>query len=145
MAGAHEVTVGCLCGSIAFTATAPSTKVGACHCSMCQRWTAGPMLAMEIDSGSLKIADETTLGAFQSSDWGERLFCKSCGTPLFWRSRDGHHAVVSTGALDDKKGLLLESQIFIDEKPSYYDFANDTVKMTGAEFITMMTAGAKKD
>lgn len=44
-----------------------------------------------------------------------------------------------------KKGLLLELQIFIDEKPSYYDFANDTVKMTGAEFITMMTAGAKKD
>jgi len=130
---------------VTFTAKAAGSDVGACHCSMCQRWAAGPMLALGIDAGSLKIADGASLGAYQSSEWGERLFCKACGTPLFWRSLDGQHAFVSAGALNDRSGLQLASQIYIDEKPSYYEFANDTVKMTGAEFAAMMTAGTKKD
>ncbi|MGW8205861.1 MAG: hypothetical protein ACWGMY_02740 [Hyphomicrobiaceae bacterium] len=46
---------------------------------------------------------------------------------------------------DEKSALKFALQIFVDEKPSYYDFANDTVKMTGLEFIVMMTAGDKKD
>lgn len=103
------------------------------------------MFATEIVPASLKIADDTDLGAYQSSEWGERLFCKACGTPLFWRSLDGKHAVVSAGALDDKSGLQLVSQIYIDEKPSYYEFANKTATMTGPEFVAMMTAGTNKD
>ena len=27
----------------------------------------------------------------------------------------------------------MEGQIFIDEKPNYYEFANDTPKMTGKQ------------
>ncbi len=46
---------------------------------------------------------------------------------------------------DERSALKFALQIFVDEKPSYYDFANDTVKMTGLEFIAMMTAGDKKD
>ena len=103
------------------------------------------MLALGVDAGSLKFASDASLGVYQSSDWGERCFCKSCGTPLIWRARDGKQAVVSAGALDDKKGLQLASQIYVDEKPSYYEFANNTANMTGAEFIAMMTAGTKKD
>lgn len=135
----------CLCGGVTFTAVAVGSDVGVCHCTMCQRWAAGPMLAIEIDPGSLKVADDACLGVYQSSEWGERLFCTTCGTPMFWRSRDGRHAVASAGALDDKSGLNFASQIFIDEKPDYYAFANDTAKMTGAEFIAMITAGTKKD
>ena len=62
-----------------------------------------------------------------------------------WRARDGSHLAVSAGALDEKSALKFALQIFVDEKPSYYDFANDTVKMTKLEFIAMMTAGDKKD
>jgi hypothetical protein len=46
---------------------------------------------------------------------------------------------------DEKSALKFALQIFVDEKLSYYDFANDMVKMTGLEFIVMMTAGDKKD
>ncbi|MGD9670052.1 MAG: GFA family protein [Hyphomicrobiaceae bacterium] len=144
MSGPRDVSGRCLCGAVTFTARTAGSDVGACHCTMCQRWAAGPLLAAEIDASSLRVADDASLGVYQSSEWGERLFCKSCGTPLFWRSRDGQHAIVSAGALDDKSGLRFASQIYIDEKPSYYEFANDTAKMTGAEFIAMMTA-AKKD
>lgn len=145
MAGRRDISGRCLCGAVTFTASAAGSDVGVCHCTMCQRWAAGPMLALEIDATSLAISDDASLGIYQSSDWGQRLFCKTCGTPLFWRSRDGQHAVVSAGTLEDKSRLNLASQIFIDEKPDYYEFANDTAKMTGPEFIAMMTAGIKKD
>ena len=48
-------------------------------------------------------------------------------------------------ALNEKRALKFALQIVVDEKPSYYDFANDTVKMTGLKFVAMMTAGDKKD
>ncbi|OAV22814.1 Gfa-like protein [Moraxella catarrhalis] len=33
----------------------------------------------------------------------------------------------------------LKSQIFIDKKAGYYELANDTPKLTEAEFIAMVT------
>ena len=145
MSGAREVDGRCLCGAITFHANATSSDVGACHCTMCQRWAAGPLLALDIDPASLAVGGEDNLGVYLSSGWGERCFCKKCGTALFWRSRDGRHAVVSAGALNDKSGLNFASKIFTDEKPSYYEFANKTAEMTGPEFIAAMTGGSKKD
>ena len=34
-------------------------------------------------------------------------------------------------------GLRFKSQIFIDEKPDWYTFANETENMTGAEVFAM--------
>ena len=48
-----------------------------------------------------------------------------------WSARDSYY--VSAEAFDDRAGYALTSQIFIDEKPAYYDFANKTHNMTGAE------------
>ena len=31
--------------------------------------------------------DESAIGVFESSEWAERGFCKSCGTALFYRLR----------------------------------------------------------
>lgn len=139
MASPTKVSGHCLCGNVKFTASVAKREVGICHCSMCQRWTAGPFLAMECEPGSLELDGADSLGTYVSSDWASRHFCKTCGTPLFWRSRDGKIDVISAGALDEKSQLSLTSEIFIDEKPRYYDFANETKRMTGAEFIAMMT------
>ena len=40
---------------------------------------------------------------------------------------------MSAEAFDDRGGYAFKSQIFIDEKPGYYEFANQTHNMTGAE------------
>ena len=39
------------------------------------------------------------------------------------------------GLFDDDKGLVFDHQVFIDEKPSFYSFANKTNDMTGAELL----------
>ena len=129
----------CLCGAVKFTAQVEKAEASVCHCHMCQRWSAGPLFVVECVPGSLRIADEENVAMYRSSEWASRGFCKTCGSVLFWRSHDGKFDAVSAGAIDDKTGLKFTSEIFIDEKPAYYDFANETKRMTGAEFIALIT------
>lgn len=129
----------CLCGAVTFEATPETMAMGVCHCSMCRKWSGGSFMAVECGT-SLKIDDQSALGVYTSSDWGERCFCKSCGTTLFWRMRDGSHQVVSAQAFDDPGQFQFVSEIFIDENPGNYAFSNQTKKMTGAEFLAQFAA-----
>ncbi|MCR6643264.1 MAG: GFA family protein [Terricaulis sp.] len=131
----------CLCGAVRFEAAPEKLQMGACHCSMCRRWSGGVFLAVEC--GALAIADESQLGIYKSSDWGERCFCKTCGSTLFWRMQDGSHAAVSAQAFEEPGKFTLVSEIFVDEQPASYAFANATKRMTGAEFIAAFQAGAE--
>ena len=91
-------------------------------------------------SPTVKVENEDSLRAYISSDWGERVFCAECGTSLFWRMRDGSETSVSMNAFDDVSGFVFTDEIFVDEKPANYDFANATHKMTGAEVIAAFSA-----
>jgi hypothetical protein len=132
MSDPTTMTGGCLCGAVRFTAAPKDRDIGACHCGMCRRWSAGVFLGRDCGD-TLKVDDATHLGAYRSSEWAERCFCRKCGTPLFYRLIAQNMHYVSAEAFDDRKGYALASQIFIDEKPAYYDFANKTHDMTGAE------------
>lgn len=134
MADAASRTGHCLCGAARFAAK-PTHEADACHCGMCRRWTGGVFLGAHCDD--LAFEDEAALGVYRSSDYGERVFCKTCGTSLAWRMQDGSSAHVSISAFDDPSGFVLAQEIFIDDKPAFYDFANPTRKLTGAEFAAM--------
>ena len=96
-----------------------------------------------IDCGdSVKVADASQLGVYKSSDWAERCFCKTCGTSLFYRLVDQPFYAVSAETLDDKNGLAFTTQIFVDEKPGYYDFAKKTKAMTGADVVAAFAAAS---
>ncbi len=145
MTEAHEVTGRCLCGSVRYSATVKNHDIGACHCGMCRRWTTGPFMALE-SVQSVRWDDETPIAIFHSSEWGERGFCRDCGTALFWRARDGSYTGISACTLDNSDGLNFSMEVFIDEKPEFYAFANETKKLTGKELFDMfMGGGEKKD
>ncbi len=126
---------GCLCGAVKFSATpklnADRLHVDACHCSMCRRQVGGPLMAVACDT--FEVTAGQSLGVYQSSDWAERCFCTRCGSNLFWRMRDGSFFTVNAGALDDLSDAKFTAEIYIDQKPPYYDFAQATQKLTGAE------------
>ena len=131
------VSCRCMCGAVKFKAELKNTEVGACHCSMCRQWSGGVFLAVGYE-GALDFEDEKALGVYRSSDWGERGFCKICGSSLFWRTQDGTtHSAVSAQAVTDLDAPKFNSEIFIDQKPSYYSFAEPTNKMTGAEVFAI--------
>lgn len=122
----------CLCGSVTITAAHSGNDVGACHCHMCRRWGGGPFL--ELNCGSEVVIDGNEhVTVFNSSAWADRGFCSKCGTHLFYRLKDADEYMVPVGLFDKDAGLVFDHQVFIDEKPSYYSFANSTLEMTGAE------------
>jgi len=127
-----ETSGNCLCGATRVTAKRASNNVGACHCRMCRKWGGGPLMAFDCGT-DVSIEGEENISVFNSSDWAERGFCKQCGTHLFYRIKEGNQYVLPVGLFDDDERLKFEDQIFIDEKPSFYDFANKTNNMTGEE------------
>lgn len=122
----------CLCGAVELEVELSNSDVAACHCRMCRKWSGGPM--MVIDSGELKsISNESLVTRYQSSEWAERGFCAKCGTHLFYFLKPASQYHFPIGLLEDDAKFKLSHQIFIDEKPEYYSFSNETHNMTGEE------------
>lgn len=122
----------CLCGSVELEVELSNNEIAVCHCSMCRKWSGGPMFA--IDSGELKsISGESLVTRYQSSEWAERGFCSKCGTHLFYFLKPANQYHFPIGLLDSGSAYNFSHQIFIDEKPEYYSFSNKTENMTGAE------------
>ncbi len=126
----------CLCGAVKFAAEIPNLEVGTCHCGMCRRWSGGIFLAVGF-KGDIEIDDDSNLNFFHSSDWGERGFCNKCGSNLFWRTQDKSHGVVSVQALEEADEATLSSEIFIDKKPDYYSFSQETKQMSEAQVMAI--------
>ncbi|RZJ28145.1 MAG: GFA family protein [Brevundimonas sp.] len=105
----------------------------ACHCESCRRWSGGVYLSVECED--VVVEDAAALATFASSDWAERQFCRACGSSLFWRTRDGALTAVSIQAFDDPSAFSFVDEIFIDSKPSSYDFAGDRPRRTGEEVM----------
>lgn len=126
-----ESTGKCLCGSVKIKANKVSTDLGACHCNMCRKWSAGPFFA--VDCGTdVEITGEENITVFTSSDWAERAFCKKCGASLFYRLKETQQHMLSS-ELFEGLDLNFDHEIFVDEQPKHYAFSNETKRMTGAE------------
>ncbi|MGI9481806.1 MAG: GFA family protein [Hyphomicrobiales bacterium] len=139
--GQDERTGRCLCGAVTFKAVPGGAHTAACHCSMCRKWCSGPYLLINCGK-AVEFEGEENITVYRSSDWGERGFCAKCGSNLFWRLADGGQYGIAAGAFDSDEGWTMKREIFIDEKPDWYDFGNDTEKMTGPEVIALFTEGS---
>ncbi len=140
MGEASRASGGCLCGAVRYTAVPEKPEMDVCHCQMCRRWSGG--VFMSVPCSDLAVADERALGRYASSEWAERLFCKECGTSLFWRFQDdgGGHVAVAYQSFDDLPPVSFAEEIFIDSKPALYDFAGERRRRTGAEVIAAFEA-----
>ena len=127
---------GCLCGAVRYSLSKAPEAYGACHCGMCRRWTGGPAMAASV--GAVHFDGEEHVGRYASSDWAERGFCIKCGTCLFYRLMEPDHYVLWVGAFDDPEPFALSGEIFVDEKPSGYEFAGDHPRLTAAEFMATL-------
>ncbi len=95
--------------------------------------SAGPFLATSVRT--LTIEGEENLQRFQSSAWAERGFCRLCGSNLFYRVRASDTYEICIGAFDDRDGLVVASEIFIDSKPDGFSFAGDHPRLNEKETL----------
>lgn len=132
MSDVIEGSGSCLCGATRIAVKNVSKNVGACHCSACRKWGGGPLMA--VDCGTdVSFEGEENISVYNSSEWAERGFCSKCGSHLFYRLKENKQYIMAVGLFDDDEMFVFDHQVFIDEKPSFYSFANETDDMTGAE------------
>jgi len=131
----------CMCGSVAFVARGlKPEQASVCHCGMCQRWAGGAWIAVFVET--IDCEKEEGLTWIQSSKWAERGFCNRCGSSLFWRlTAEGKYqgtTSVALGALDDRSGVTITKEWFIDRKPNGYAFEGERECVTEAEAFAML-------
>lgn len=127
----------CLCGAIHLTLSLDNASVSACHCSMCRKWSGGPLMVVHSAQPLCFSGAQPTV--YDSSGWAQRGFCGTCGTHLFYRLKAGGFDAVPVGVLDGDNDWSMNLQVYIDEKPAYYCFANQTPTLTGAEVVAQFT------
>jgi hypothetical protein len=134
----------CLCGAVSITVEGMHPEVDICHCAMCQRWGGAFFAGMKGESVTVSGKDAITV--YASSAWAERAFCSTCGSNLWYRFLPTGHRSFLAGLFDLPPGIGIERQIFVDEKPDWYDIAQDSPMLTAEETVAeAMAAGFSFD
>ncbi|MDT2735790.1 GFA family protein [Enterococcus pseudoavium] len=129
----------CLCGKVSIQVTDFQPEVGACHCSMCRKWGSGPLLTIEAGtSADITIHNEAFVSRYQSSEWAERGFCSNCGSNLFYHLLPTDAYSIPIDLFEEQAEAALSLEVYYDQKPAYYDFANPTKKLTEAAILKMV-------
>lgn len=131
-----DITGRCLCGQVKYQGKGLIRGVHVCHCGNCARWGGGPAIGLDFSEG---IEFEGPVKWYQSSDHAQRGFCETCGSTIFFRLNDGSWFNVGAGTLDDQSLIPnIESHIYVDKKPHYYEFTDDSPRLTEAEFLASL-------
>lgn len=81
---ADQMTGGCACGRVRYTAAIHDDDAYLCHCRMCQRASGSVSLAMKnVEQGAVEWSREPDW--YRSSPIAQRPFCSECGTSLGFR------------------------------------------------------------
>jgi hypothetical protein len=130
---AEPISGSCLCGAVQITIRAAHREVDICHCTMCQKW--GGVFYAGLKGAAAEVTGEEAITIYRSSAWAERAFCGTCGSNLWYRFVPTGHRSFLAGLFDLPPGFGIEQQIFVDEKPDWYDLAQTSPMKTGAEII----------
>ena len=132
-----QATGSCICGAVTVSANV-GRSVGACHCDLCRRWGGGPLLALD-GGDEVMFEGESNVKAYPTTDWATRGFCSHCGTHLYIRVNQSGRYILPVGLFDLNSDLTFDHQMFVDKRPSYYCFGNETREQTGAEVFAAFT------
>ena len=98
---AEEMSGGCACGKVRYTATIHNDEAYLCHCRMCQRATGSVSIAFT----SVKQAEVNFEGEpdwYESSPIASRPYCAACGTSLGFRFKEGSDKMdLTVASFDD--------------------------------------------
>ena len=118
-------TGGCLCGEIRYRITGAPVEALYCHCRMCQRAHAAPVVPwLTVPLESLTVTAGNPV-AYRSSAKAFRHFCSRCGTPLTWRRADSPRFVdISIASLDDPDAVAPTLHVWTDSRIAWFDTAD---------------------
>jgi len=134
---AAEITGHCLCGAVSITVSGQhESRVGACHCRMCQRWSGGLFLCFSAECSAVTVSGEVT--RYRSSGFAERAFCSRCGSHLWFSDVDDAGKLLGyelmPGLFDTARGWPLRSEIYVDRAMACVTLSGEHRRKTRAEY-----------
>ena len=124
-----EMTGGCQCGRVRYTAQVADDEAYLCHCRMCQRATGGVSIAFKNLARS-EIAWQHEPDWYASSEVAERPFCRECGTPLGFAFNAGDRMDLTVGSFDDPASFYPTENFGIESKHAAWE---DTSHLPGTK------------
>ena len=98
---AEQMTGGCACGRVRYTATVHGDDAYLCHCRMCQRATGSVSIAFKHVKED-EISWDGEPDWYDSSPIARRPYCRECGTSLgFAFARPSGTMDVTVASFDD--------------------------------------------
>ncbi len=127
----------CLCGAVTITvAGTHDSRVGACHCRMCQRWSGGLFLCFDAEAAAVTVTGEVT--RYRSSDFAERAFCPRCGSHLWFNDvEEGGQPLryeLMPGLFDATRSWPVRSEIYVDRAMACVRLAGEHLLRSRAEY-----------
>jgi hypothetical protein len=113
-----QITGGCLCGKVRYSANVEPAFTGVCHCADCQKFT-GSAFAVVVAVPKAALSVEGKVSTFSKpGDSGksiERRFCPECGSSVTDEAAVMPDIVmISAGTLDDASWVKPAMQIYCD-------------------------------
>jgi len=121
-----EWTGGCLCGAVRYRLASEPFDAGWCHCRTCQLNSGSPAMAFASVAVNDWRIEQGELRRVRSSDFGHRLSCGACGTPLAMRVDHQPETVdFSIATLDEPGRIAPGFHIFWASKVAWFDPGDD--------------------
>jgi hypothetical protein len=98
---AEQMTGGCACGRVRYTAQIHDDDAYLCHCRMCQRATGSVSIALK-SVKQAEVAWEHEPDWYDSSPIARRPYCRACGTSFGFRFKEGSDKMDLTVASFDE-------------------------------------------
>ena len=95
-----EMTGGCACGKVRFTAAIDSDDAYLCHCRMCQRATGSVSIAFK-NVPKADVTWDSDPDWYESSPIAHRPFCAACGTSLGFAFPDSEKMDLTVASFDE--------------------------------------------
>lgn len=123
----------CLCGTVRFEVTLPTTFCAHCHCTMCQRnhgagyvtWFGVPPSRLRVTEGEGGMVD------YRSSSHGTRSFCGRCGSSLFCRLDESDDVDVVLAAMEGPIDRKPEMHVHWGSRSEWVEIADSLPRLGG--------------
>jgi hypothetical protein len=119
-----ERTGGCLCGGVRYELASEPFDCGWCHCRTCQLYGGAPAIpfASVPEQDFAWTKGEGLVRWIDSSSFGKRAFCSTCGSPLQVRVTHQPETVdFPIVTLDQTDAVTPEFHIFWDSRVAWFN------------------------
>lgn len=116
-------TASCLCNGIQLRINAELEPIMVCHCTQCQKAQGAAFAAItQVQKNDLNIVQgENLLQAYFASPNKKRVFCKTCGSPIWSERLDKPEVVrLRVGLINEEISTSVISHAFVSSKVKWY-------------------------